>query len=124
MPVYLYICDKCHREWEALKKMKDRHLENCECGFPARNGVTLPKVHAFASYIYTNMLEKERVEFRNRAERDRYLNNRKMHIMDKKEREDLVELTHKVEDPKNRPKYKVATKKVNGRPTRVVTPEI
>lgn len=32
MPIYEYICHRCSREFEAMRRFSDAPLETCECG--------------------------------------------------------------------------------------------
>ncbi len=32
MPVYIYNCKQCDKEWEAFRPMASRHDETCKCG--------------------------------------------------------------------------------------------
>ena len=122
MILYSYTC-RCGKQWERFKKMKERHLEVCDhCQRVAKLEITAPRIHGFDSYHYMNRKEKETVRFRNTKERNRYLKNRSMRVMEPGEYREMRDESHEHEN-RTRPKYSVETTEINGIPARVANPE-
>lgn len=45
MPIYEYVCKKCHHRFEKIQKFSDRKIKKCpECGGPVEQAIHAPAV--------------------------------------------------------------------------------
>lgn len=46
MPIYEYVCKKCHHKFEKIQRLSDAKIKKCpECGGPVQQALTAPAVH-------------------------------------------------------------------------------
>lgn len=46
MPIYEYVCKKCHHKFEKIQKFSDARIKKCpECGGPVEQALHAPAVH-------------------------------------------------------------------------------
>jgi len=124
MPIYLYECERCNLEWEKYKKIKERHLEVCGgCARVAKLQITAPSIHAFQGYYHKNLKDGETVRFWSPKSRSKYYSDRGMRQVEPSECKEMKD--HSMEyEHKPKAKYTTEYKKLNGKMTRVVNPEV
>jgi putative FmdB family regulatory protein len=55
MPLYEYVCKKCHHRFEKIQKFSDRKVKKCpKCRGPVEQTITAPAVHFKGSGFYVN----------------------------------------------------------------------
>lgn len=55
MPLYEYVCKKCHHRFEKIQKFSDRMVRKCpKCRGPVETTITAPAVHFKGSGFYVN----------------------------------------------------------------------
>ena len=55
MPLYEYVCKKCHHRFEKIQKFSDRMVRKCpKCRGPVEQTITAPAVHFKGSGFYVN----------------------------------------------------------------------
>jgi putative FmdB family regulatory protein len=60
MPLYEYLCKKCHHRFERIQKFSDPHIKKCpECGGPVEQVLSAPAVQFKGSGWYVTDYAKK-----------------------------------------------------------------
>src|SRR5689334_5205989 len=60
MPLYEYLCKKCHHRFERIQKFSDPHVKRCpECGGPIEQVISAPAVQFKGSGWYVTDYAKK-----------------------------------------------------------------
>ncbi|HYX53165.1 MAG TPA: FmdB family zinc ribbon protein [Candidatus Limnocylindrales bacterium] len=60
MPIYEYVCKKCHHRFEKIQKFSDRKIKKCpECGGPVEQAIHAPAVQFKGSGWYVTDYAKK-----------------------------------------------------------------
>ncbi len=60
MPLYEYVCKKCHHRFEKIQKFSDRKIKKCpECGGPVEQAIHAPAVQFKGSGWYVTDYAKK-----------------------------------------------------------------